>query len=637
MLTKITEWAECLPIIKKRIDGADVSHKGSFEFGECPEINVEAPRKLGASAVVLRIKKDGQDDKDYPFSFVDTFGGVDTYTLTLDTESLCEGDADGLFFYEILFLRGVDTLFTTTENNVDFTLSTYSDRRFSMLVYQKGLKTPEWFKGRTMYQIFVDRFYKGEGEVGTRDDVIINEDWQNGIPQYAEKPGDDLKNNMFFGGNLWGVVEKLDYLKSLGVGVIYLNPIFKAYSNHKYDTADYLEIDSMFGGKPAFDALIKKAKEADIKIILDGVFNHTGDNSIYFDRYGEYDSDGAYMNEDSPYRDWYRFKGKTKDGEDYESWWGIKILPRLDHDCDGCRSFFTGENGVGAKYIRDGIDGWRLDVADELSDRFLDEFCVSVKSESRGEAVVIGEVWENAAEKEAYGKRRKYLRGSQLDSVMNYPLRNAILDFLLRSDAITLANTLKSLYSIYPKAVSDSLMNILGTHDTERVLTVLGKGSADVCWEKGSVLAKKRLSKIQRATALKRIKVGAVLQYTVYGVPSLYYGDEAGLEGYHDPFCRFPYPWGNEDKRLLDLYARLGKIRKNNRELFATGEFRILHAEGGVIIYERYTDGDRIIILANSSKRELEYTPEGEWRELLNDTAYSGRVASMDCAIIKKD
>ena len=392
----------------------------------------------------------------------------------------------------------------------------------------------------------------------------------------------------------------------------------------------------MFGGKEAFDALVKKAKELDIRIILDGVFNHTGDDSLYFDRYGKY-RDGAYMNVNSPYREWYRFKEKTDKGEDYESWWGIRILPRLDHDCDGCRNFFTGKNGVGAKYIRAGIDGWRLDVADELSDRFLDEFCASVKKESGNEAVIIGEVWENAAEKEAYGKRRKYLRGAQLDSVMNYPLRNAILEFLLMGDSVMLSDTLKSIYSIYPKDVCDSLMNILGTHDTERILTVLGKGNAEVTWESGSVLAKKRLSTRQRAAALKKMRVGAALQYTVYGVPSLYYGDEAGLEGYHDPFCRLPYPWGREDKQLLELYARLGQIREQNRELFAHGEFRILHADGGVIIFERYTESDSILVIANASKRSFEYCLDDKYTELICNKGYTGEVKSLECAILKKD
>ena len=634
MLIKNSEWADCLPIIKKRIDGADISDRGNFQKGECPEFTVEAPRKLGASAVVLRICKDGQRDVDYPFSFVDTRLGTDIYSLTVDTAALCGTEDDGLFFYEILFLRGTDTLFTATENNVDFSLSKYPARRFTMLVYQKDLKTPEWFKGRIMYQVFVDRFCRGEGEVGERDDVIINEDWDNGIPQYAEKLGGPLKNNMFFGGNLWGVAEKMDYFKSLGVGILYLNPIFKAYSNHKYDTGNYFEIDSMFGGKAAFDELVRRAKENDIKIILDGVFNHTGDNSIYFDRYGEYGTGGAFGDKKSPYRKWYNFY-KDKEVE-YESWWGIDILPRLNHECVDCRRFFTGENGVGAHYIRQGVAGWRLDVADELSDKFLDEFCGAVKTESNGEAVIIGEVWENAIVKESYGKRRKYLRGKQLDSVMNYPLRIGILDFVNLGDSKILADTLKSVYSTYPKAVCDSLMNILGTHDTERALTVLGKGSSEVLVADGSVLAQKHLSERQRSLALKKMMIAAAIQYTVYGVPSLYYGDEAGLEGYRDPFCRFPYPWGRENKKLLGFYRRLGEIRRDNPEIFATGEFKILKAEGSLFAYERVAAGERVVVVANVSKDDAEFALRGKWTDLLSGREYSGELSGYSCVILKK-
>ena len=633
MLIKNSEWADMMPVIKKRIDGTDVSDRGAFVFGECPEITVEAPRKLGASAVVLRIRADGKEDKDYPFSFVSTEGGIDFYSLTLDTVALCDGEEDGLFFYEILFLRGADTLFTTTKNNVDFTLSGYCERRFSMFVYQKNLKTPEWFKGNTMYQIFPDRFFKGEGAVGTRDDVIINEDWDNGVPQFAEKQGDPLKNNMFFGGNLWGITQKIEYLKSLGVGVIYLNPIFKAYSNHKYDTGDYLEIDSMFGGEAAFDELIKCAENAGMKVILDGVFNHTGDNSRYFDKYGEYGTNGAYSGKKSPYRKWYSFKDKK---DDYESWWGIKILPRLNHECEPCRKFFTGDDGVGAHYIKKGIGGWRLDVADELSDKFLDEFCKAVKEQSNGEAIIIGEVWENAVEKEAYGKRRKYLRGKQLDSVMNYPLRSGILEYIVKQDSELLADTLKNIYSIYPKPVCDCLMNIIGTHDTERALTVFGKGTSEETRAAGSVLAAQRLSERQKELAIKKLMVAATVQYTVYGVPSLYYGDEAGLEGYRDPFCRMPYPWGRENKKLLDFYAKLGRIRKENSDIFARGDFKLIHSNNALLVYERSLEREKITVITNASKEKLDYKLKGQWKDLITGRAYDGVIGSFGRVILKK-
>lgn len=633
MLIKNSFWVDCLPSIKKEIDGVDVSARGCFAFGECPEFTVEAPRKLGASAVVMRICRDGGEDVDYPFQFISTDMVRDTYKLKIDTAALCGGDSDGLFFYEILFLRGADTLFTSTENNVTFSLERYSERRFLMLVYQKGFSTPEWFHGRVMYQVFVDRFCKGVGEVGTRDDVIVNEDWENGIPQYVEHQGEPIKNNMFFGGNLWGVAEKLEYLKSLGVGVIYLNPIFKAYSNHKYDTGDYFEIDSMFGGKAAFDNLIKKASELDIKIILDGVFNHTGDNSLYFDRYGEYGNVGAYSSENSKYRNWFCFKGNR---DNYDSWWGIKILPRLNHSNEDCRRYFTGENGVGAEYIKQGVAGWRLDVADELSDDFLDEFCQAVKQESNGEAIIIGEVWENATEKVAYGKRRKYLRGAQLDSVMNYPLRKGIMRFVLDGDAEFLSDILQSIYSTYPKTVCDSLMNILGTHDTERALTVFGKGDDETCDEAGSILAYKRLSLENKKNAIKKMKLATAIQYTVYGVPSVYYGDEAGLEGYRDPFCRMPYPWGKEESELVEFYRTLGKIREENRNIFAEGEFKVNYIDDALIVYTRSYLKDKICVIANASNINASFTLSGKWRSLVDGKRFDGNIDAYSAVILKR-
>ncbi len=633
MLIKNSFWVDCLPSIKKEIDGVDVSARGCFAFGECPEFTVEAPRKLGASAVVMRICRDGGEDADYPFQFISTDMVRDTYKLKIDTAALCGGDSDGLFFYEILFLRGADTLFTSTENNVTFSLERYSERRFLMLVYQKGFSTPEWFHGRVMYQVFVDRFYKGVGEVGTRDDVIINEDWENGVPQYVEHQGEPIKNNMFFGGNLWGVTEKLEYLKSLGVGVIYLNPIFKAYSNHKYDTGDYFEIDSMFGGKAAFDNLIKKASDLDIKIILDGVFNHTGDNSLYFDRYGEYGNVGAYSSENSKYHNWFCFKGNR---DNYDSWWGIKILPRLNHSNEDCRRYFTSENGVGAEYIKQGVAGWRLDVADELSDDFLDEFCQAVKQESNGEAIIIGEVWENATEKVAYGKRRKYLRGAQLDSVMNYPLRKGIMRFVLDGDAEFLSDILQSIYSTYPKTVCDSLMNILGTHDTERALTVFGKGDDETCDEAGSILAYKRLSSENKKNAIKKMKLATAIQYTVYGVPSVYYGDEAGLEGYRDPFCRMPYPWGKEESELVEFYRTLGKIREENRNIFAEGEFKVDYIDDALIVYTRSYLKDKICVIANASNTQVSYTLPGRWRSLVGGKRFDGNIDAYSAVILKR-
>ena len=629
MLKKIEE--SVLPIIRKQINGVDVSTRGAFPRGTVLTFSVETPRRLGASAVVLRMCGDGEHDQDMPFSFAKSERGIDQYILSLDTAALCGERGTGIFFYEILFLRGSDTLFTSTRNQVDFHLETASAHRFVLLIYKKDFAPPAWTRGQILYQIFVDRFCRGDGDVSLREDAVINENWTEGIPQYAPKRGDPLKNNEFFGGNLWGVIEKLDYLKSLGVGVIYLNPIFRAYSNHKYDTGDYLEIDGMFGGEKAFRLLLQRAHEKGIRVILDGVFNHTGDNSRYFDRYGEYGGRGAYTDPDSIYRDWFCFRSYPKD---YESWWGIDILPKLNLRNNACRDFFVGKDGVCSHYMKMGIDGWRLDVADELTDDFLDLLRQAVKDSSDGEGFILGEVWENAALKEAYGKRRRYFQGEQLDSVMNYPLRNGILQFLLEEDGEFLGDVLKEIYATYPKCVCDSLMNLLGTHDTERILTALGEGTEREWDLEGKQLATKRLSAEQRRIGIQRLKVAATIQYTVYGIPSIFYGDEAGMEGYHDPFCRRPFPWGREEDSVVEFYRILGKIRRSH-PVFEDGEFRVLWAKGGLLAYLREGRGEKLLILANAAVQDATYSVKDRCTDLLTGDRYCGTIPPCSAMILQ--
>lgn len=574
--------------------GEDLTALGTFPKGETVRFSVTCPRTLGATAVVLRLNRDGEESTDTPMSYVG--GGddllIDRYELDIDTAALCGEAPSGLFYYRFLFVRGWDTLFSDSVNNVDMELTAHGGSAYRLLVYEADYHTPAWFGEGVMYHVFVDRFCRGAGETYRRTGERapeINPDWERGIPQYPAYPGAHLTNHIHFGGNLWGVAEKLDYLASLGVKVIYLSPIFEAYSNHKYDTGDYLRVDGGFGGEPALDNLLRQASERGMKVILDGVFNHTGDDSLYFDRYHLYPGEGAYESEDSPYHDWYHFRHYP---DEYESWWGIPILPKLNHGTEACRRFFTGEDGVCARYVRKGVAGWRLDVADELCDEFLDELRQSVKSASsdrpEGEAVIIGEVWENAADKVAYGRRRRYLQGKQLDSVMNYPVRAGILAFICDGDAEMLYHTLTELYSSYPRCVSDSLMNLLGTHDTERILTVLGSDPADLD-RSNEELSVYRLPPDRRAAAVRLLKLASVLQFTVFGIPSVYYGDEVGMEGAHDPFCRFPFPWHelNDPTRaeLLAHYRALGALRQS--PAFKRGDFRILDHGAHHLVYER--------------------------------------------------
>lgn len=594
-----------VPRIMKKCGAGDVGALGAFRHGDVIEITAEVPRLLGVTSVVLCIRRDtlapadeGLDGGAYEigFEYTSTDYINDEYKLSLDTAALCGGSASGLFYYTYIFRRGKDMLIASTADNVNFELVRDNWQEFRLTVYRKDFKVPEWLGGGIMYHIFLDRFARGEGNVSYRDDVIFDEDWENGTPQYAEYRGAEVKNNHFFGGNLWGIIEKLDYLESLGVNILYLSPVFEAASNHKYDTSDYLKIDEGFGGREAFDALIEAVHARGMKIILDGVFNHTGSDSRYFDEFCRYGLPAE--NPNSPYHNWYDFHAPEKEGAaNYTCWWGIKILPRLNTHIDSCREFFTGEGGVAEHYMHAGIDGWRLDVADELPDLFLEELRERIHSVNP-ESVLIGEVWENAADKIAYGKRRSYFRGAQLDSVMNYPTRKALLDFAENGDAKALAAALTDLYSSYPPSVSASLMNLIGTHDTERVLTLLGNPQKvrDNAYALNAIQAKLHLSLAERERGVKLLKMISALQFTLFGFPCVYYGDEAGMEGMSDPFCRYPFPWHRIDAEINEHYKKLGALRRGE-EIFKGGEFRITKAEGGYFEFIRYKKEEKGYIL----------------------------------------
>ena len=630
MLTKLHSSLEERKKIKiqKTIDGKDVSTHGAFAYGTVIEITVTVPRALGATAIVLRISADGGEAQDIPLQFSSIENACDVYMLSLDTSRLCGDTPYGLFYYEYLFVRGWDTLFSDSINNVDLQLLQHSGCKFRLLVYEKEYDTPAWFRGGTMYHVFADRFYRGEGECALHGDAKIHPDWHHGIPQYSRIAGAPLPNNLFFGGNLWGVAEKLDHLVSLGITVLYLSPIFSAYSNHRYDTGNYETIDSILGGDAAFDHLVKEAHKRGIRIILDGVFNHTGDDSKYFNRRGNYDSVGAYQSKFSPYADWFTFRSFP---DSYECWWNIEIMPRLNHENTNCRHYFTADGGIAQKWLLRGADGWRLDVADELSDAFLDELRTTVKKTTNGEGVIIGEVWENAADKIAYGKRRRYFSGRQLDSVMNYPFRNAVLAFLKDRDGETFYNILTELYASYPRASCNALMNIIGTHDTERILTVLGD---DTLGENltNDELAHLRLSYEKRTEAVALLKLASALQFTVFGVPSVYYGDEAGVEGYHDPFCRMPYPWGSEEESLIAHYSALGKLRREHASL-KDGEFLFTTVEKEFIAYERVCDNDSLLVLANVGNAYT-YTLSGKWKNALTGETVGKSVTVPTCEFL---
>ena len=469
------------------------------------------------------------------------------------------------------------------------------DTRFLLTVHTEDYQTPEWFKGGVMYQIFPDRFHKN----GTMPDIkgrIGRADW-GGEPSFRPNEKGKVLNNDFFGGNLKGIQEKLDYLQNLGVTTIYLNPIFEAASNHRYDTSDYMKIDPILGDEQDLAELVKAAKNKGIRLILDGVFNHTGDNSVYFNKYGEYSSVGAYQSKDSPYYSWYNFQEFP---DKYSSWWGIDILPEVNENSEEYQEFIFGKDGVLKKWLNFGIGGYRLDVADELPDFFLKKLRKAVKEKDKN-AIIIGEVWEDASNKIAYSQRREYLQGRELDSVMNYPLKDGIIDYIKTGNALNLLHCVRVLINHYPKQTLDCLMNILGTHDTARILTVLG---GIYCKNKEEMSQNwAYLSENDKKNAIKQLKMAAVLQYTMPGVPCIYYGDENAMEGHIDPFCRRCFDWEHLNEDLIGFYSNLGKIREENREIFKDGDFQEIFADEGFLYYKRIKNNSEIYIYTNNSSK----------------------------------
>ena len=356
-------------------------------------------------------------------------------------------------------------------------------------------------------------------------------------------------------------------------------------------------------------------------VILDGVFNHTGSDNRYFNKEGHYDTVGAYQSRKSPYADWYYFK---KFPDKYECWWSIDILPKMNLSNPATHDYFVGEGGIIDKYTKMGVAGWRLDVVDEIPDPFLDDLCARVRENTDGNGVVIGEVWENAADKIAYGKRRRYFRGRQLHGVMNYPVRTGLISFVRDGNAPAFCGALREIWGSYPPAVSHALMNLLSTHDTDRILTVLG-GDPDDGRRTNAQLCMARMTPKQRKVGLERLRMAATLQFTIFGVPSVFYGDEAEMEGYHDPFCRRPYPWGCENKELLAFYQKLGRIRREETVL-ADGDFAILHESENAIAFERKNEKGHLIVAANRGSEPLALTLPEAGRELLSDQKVPKRV-----------
>ncbi|UWG97122.1 bifunctional glycogen debranching protein GlgX/4-alpha-glucanotransferase [Dehalobacter sp. DCM] len=508
----------------------------------------------------------------------------------------CVSQVPGLVWY--YFIIRADRVYYYGNNSESLggegELSINIPPAYQITIYNPS-PVPEWFKQGLIYQIFVDRFFNGNENkqiCSPKSESLLHGNWSD-TPLYIKDKNGRVIRWTFFGGNIRGVIAKLPYLEELGVSVIYLNPIFESASNHKYDVGNYLKIDPMYGESNTFDQLVSEAVKFGISVILDGVFSHTGSDSIYFNKYGNYPGVGAFQSAESPYYKWYRFKDNIGN---YECWWGIDDLPNVNEmDTSYIDYIILGENSVIKTWMNKGVKGWRLDVADELPDEFIKLLKKTVKK-FYPDSVLIGEVWEDASRKISYGKLREYFWGEELDSVTNYTLRSILLEFLLgKACSGYTYRRVMSLYENYPPENFSAAMNMTGSHDTVRILTLLGEAEPQENLSE-QARAMYRLTPESREKAIGRLKLFVLLQMTFPGVPCIYYGDETGLEGYDDPYNRRTFPWGSEDQELISWYKRIIRLRREyeviNRGIFTpfcpnpdVFGFRIASEDEELIVY----------------------------------------------------
>lgn len=587
------------------------SPQGAAPCGSKVRLRVHA---LGLNMVTLRVWMNGKEFR----IFMDHVSkDMYEHTFTIPNET-------GLLWY---YFVGTD------ENHETWYLGNAADHlggvgmctttepaSFQLTVYDPDYETPEWLRNGIMMQIMVDRFANAGGTdvrnlpAGSYYHAI----WDDDPALVINDKRGNLTCNDLFGGNLRGIEEKLGYIKSLGVSVIYLNPIFKANSNHKYNTGDYMQIDPSFGTEEDFKRLCKAAEKEGIRVILDGVFSHTGSDSVYFDRYGTYGGHGAYSDPNSKYSSWYKFYEWP---DSYESWWGFTTLPNVNENDPSYRKFIiSGRDSVTAHWLKAGASGWRLDVADELPMSFLREMR-KYERKYKKDSCLIGEVWEDPSNKVAYGETRCYCTGDTLDATMNYPLREAVLGFMLcRINAPHLERCISAMRENQPKPFYYSQMNLLSSHDRPRALTVL----ADV----GNMEPDRKyrypleLQKHDYERGRRRLIAAWQLICALPGMPCVYYGDEAGLYGMSDPYCRGTYPWGHEDTEILTAFRRIAEVRKNSTAM-KTGDMRTYSIGEDVLVIEREIIGEKDVFGAKAENEKhafaINRASESRWIE------YDGR------------
>jgi len=581
-------------------DSKQLIHKdpfGTLTPGQSCCLHIHIPATVRTTAVeCLFTGEDGSHAHSFFFTFLETKGAYQVWQCRFCLPQ------PGLYFYYFR-ITNPDGTFRLFKQGNDTNME--AGDRWQLSCVPADFTTPSWARGAVIYQVFPDRFRAcGTCDLtGKLEPYTVHSKWDEEV-EWAPTATGDVLNNDFFGGNFRGITEKMDYIASMGTNILYLNPISKSFSNHRYDTGDYKTPDPMLGTEADFTVMCEAAHARGIKVILDGVYSHTGSDSLYFDKKRSFGGKGAYCTPDSPYYSWFTFHRYP---DAYQSWWNFDTLPTVRKmDPSFVEYIITGEDSVVAHWLKLGCDGFRLDVVDELPNEFVKLLKDRIRA-IRPDALLIGEVWEDASNKVAYGQRRRYFVDGVLDSCMNYPFRTAILNFLReRDDGRGFREAIMTIAENYPPQVLLCNMNMLGTHDTPRILTALVDDFDGSRAEK----ARRRLSRSQLETATQRLLMASFLQYMLPGAPSLYYADEAGMEGYKDPFNRRTYPWGKEDPLLLAHHRQLGQLRRQCDAL-RLGSLEFFQASDWKLGFCRLFENERLRIYVNRSSDPWE-VPAGK-------------------------
>ena len=557
--------------------------KEHSEQGNLYEVNVELPLSTGwiDNLQIILETRNKRIVKDIKYDKIENDTIYFKNDLYLETQALYK-------YYFTCLVEGRRVNFKNKQITKEYEIT--NEEMYKMSV---NFETPEWTKGKLMYHIFVDRFNKGRKEkLNPMPRRTIHNKWDE--EPIIGPDANGIWNADFYGGDLKGIIDKLDYIYELGVTILYLSPIVTSQSNHRYDTADYENVDPYVGVNEDLKTLCKEAHKRNMKVVLDAVFNHTGNDSIYYNEFKTYGDSGAYNDPNCKYSKFYR-----KNNNQFDFWWGMRNLPVCNGDSKEWCDYILAEGGIIDKWFNLGIDGLRLDVADELTDKFIEGIRIAVKRNKK-DGFILGEVW-----KDVMSMDREYIRsGKGMDSIMNYFFMDALIRYYKDGDVHKLKDTIKNFEVNYPNDILNSSMLFTSTHDISRAINIIkcddfnknGEWRWNLYNESLDYCKNYKLEDRKKAKDLYKAYISMIM--FMPGILSIFYGDEIGMEGMGNLANRKPYPWGKEDKELLDFFKVLGNIKKNEK-ILADADLKILEINNDYILFERNKNDEKIVVGVN--------------------------------------